>query len=103
MANTRGVTENFDLYEWLWYNTSFHSSLNKTPFYVLNGHEPRQLGIDVENCVVDDLDEWLKDRSLMQQLLQQHLLRAQKKMKTQVDKKHSGRSFAVADHLLRPV
>jgi len=86
-----------------WYNTSFHSSLNKTPFYVMYGHEPRQLGIDVEINDVDDLDEWLKDRSLMQQLLQQHLLRAQKKMKTQVDKKHSSRSFAVADHLLRPV
>ncbi|CAD6246203.1 unnamed protein product [Miscanthus lutarioriparius] len=80
-----------------WYNTSFHSSLNKTPFYVLYGHEPRQLGIDVENCAVDDLDEWLKDRSLMQQLLQQHLLRAQKKMKTQADKKRSDRSFAVGD------
>jgi hypothetical protein len=48
---------------------------------------------------VDDLDEWLKDRSLMQQLLQQHLLRAQKKMKTQADKKRSDRSFAVGDYV----
>jgi hypothetical protein len=60
--------------------------LNKTPFFVLYGQEPRQLGIDVENCEIEDLDQWLKDRSLMQQLLQQHLLRAQKKMKHQADR-----------------
>jgi hypothetical protein len=35
----------------------------------------------------------------MQQLLQQHLIRAQKKMKTQADKKRSDRSFAVGNYV----
>jgi len=35
----------------------------------------------------------------MQQLLQQHLLSVQKKMKTQVDKKRSDRSFAVGGYV----
>lgn len=61
-----------------WYNTSYHTSLNATPFEVLYGQQPRHLGIDVaESCAVDDLQVWLKERHTMVQLLQQQLLRAQ--------------------------
>lgn len=81
-----------------WYNTSYHSTLGKTPFVVLYGREPRQLGIEgVECCQTPDLQQWLQDRSLMQQLLQQHLLRAQKHMKSHADKKRTDRSFEVGD------
>lgn len=71
-----------------WYNTSFHSSLGNTPFYVLYGHHPQQLGIETP-CAsnISDLNSWLQERGLMQQLVQQHLLRAQRKMKYQADKK----------------
>lgn len=44
-----------------------------------------------------DLNSWLHDRELMQQLVQQHLYRAQRKMKVQADKKRSFRSFQVGD------
>ena len=81
-----------------WYNTSFHSSLGNTPFFVLYGHHPQQLGLQA-SCESgnSDLDSWLQDRGLMQQLIQQHLLRAQRKMKFQADKKRSFRSFNVGD------
>lgn len=81
-----------------WYNTSFHSSLGNTPFFVLYGHHPQQLGIEApcssENT---ELNSWLQDRDLTQQLVQQHLLRAQRKMKLQADKKLSFRSFQIGD------
>jgi hypothetical protein len=77
-----------------WYNTSYHTSLGKTPFHVLYGHEPQELGIEAPNAAQhSDLDTWLQERDLMQQLIHQHLLGAQRKMKTQADKKRSFRSF----------
>jgi hypothetical protein len=49
-----------------WYNTSYHTSLNTTPFEVLYGQQPRHLGIDViESCVVPDLQVWLAERKIM--------------------------------------
>lgn len=90
-------------HQWLslaefWYNTSYHSTLGNTPFVILYGHEPRQLGIDaLESCQIPDLQQWLANRSLMQQFLQQHLIRAQKKMKDQADKKRNDREFGIGD------
>jgi hypothetical protein len=39
----------------------------------------------------------MEERELMQQLVRQHLIRAQNKMKTQADKYRSARSFLVGD------
>jgi len=81
-----------------WYNTCYHSSLTKSPFEVLYGHEPRHLGIDkIESCAVDDLQEWLSNRKLMTQLMQQQLVRAQQRQKYQAGKNRTERTFAVGD------
>lgn len=81
-----------------WYNTSYHSTLNQTPFKVLYGTEPNHLGIDiVETCSVPNLKDWLSNRKLMLQLLQQQLLRAQQRQKFQADKHQTERTFNVGD------
>ena len=81
-----------------WYNTSYHSSLVKTPFEILYGQQPRHLGIDVvEACSVPDLQDWLSQRKLMVQLLQQQLVRVQQRQKHQADKHRSERNFDVGD------
>lgn len=81
-----------------WYNTSTHSSLGKSPFRVLYGREPRQLGLsDLDVQPVSDVQEWLDERRVMLDLLKQHLSRAQQRMKVQADKKRSERSFQIGD------
>ncbi|XP_062187935.1 uncharacterized protein LOC133891241 [Phragmites australis] len=67
---------------------------------VLYGQEPRHMGIDrIEACSIPDLHLWLKERQLMTKLIQQHLSRAQNRMKMQADKKRIERSFAVGDYV----
>jgi hypothetical protein len=81
-----------------WYNTTFHSALGRTPFEVLYGFPPRHLGLDIALAApVPDLSAWLSERELMHQLVHQHLLRAQDRMKRQADKHRVERQFAVGD------
>ena len=81
-----------------WYNTSFLSSLGRTPFEVIYGNLPREFGVmQVEECSVPDLASWLQEREVMMQHLQQQLKRAQDRMKRQADKHRSDREFAVGD------
>jgi transposase InsO family protein len=81
-----------------WYNTAFHSSLGRSPFEVLYGHQPRHLGLSLADASVQtDLQTWLFQRELMVNLIRQHLLRAQQCMKSQADKRRSEREFQVGD------
>ena len=83
-----------------WYNTSWHSSLGRSPFEVLYGHAPRTFGIDpAMACPSSDLDSWLQERQVMQDLIKQHLARAQNRMKQQDNKKRSERQFAIGDRV----
>jgi hypothetical protein len=47
--------------------------------------------MDPHDCVVPDLAEWLKERSILTTLIQQQLIRAQRRMKAQADKGRSER------------
>lgn len=68
-----------------WYNTSLHSALGWSPFEVLYGYTPKHFGFSVDYAIPDntDLSTWLSDRTIMQDLVRQHLLRAQMRMKRQ--------------------
>lgn len=87
-----------------WYNTSYQSALGTTPFEVLYGHSPRQLGIvDPQAATVSDLSAWLTKRNLFTKFIQQQLLRAQQRMKSQADKNKTEREFQVGDQVyLKP-
>lgn len=80
-----------------WFNTSYHSTLLKSPFEVLYGYPPGHFGIREDSCSIPDLHAWLSERKLMTQLLKQHLNRAQQQMKVYADKKRSFREFVVGD------
>lgn len=82
-----------------WYNSSHHSALGRPPFEVLYGHAPRHFGLTVASVIsqVPVIDDWLAKCALMQDLVRQHLLRAQGRMKRQVDKHCSERQFNVGN------
>lgn len=80
-----------------WYNTSPHSALGRSPFEVLYGRKPRSLGLSLDIAIPATLSEWIQERTAMQALVRQHLIRAQDRMKKQADKNRSERSFVVGD------
>lgn len=81
-----------------WYNTSYHSALGKSPFEVLYGHPPRHFGITNEVPThAPDLDQWLLERHLLQDVIQYNLHRAQHRMKHYADLQRSEKEFAVGD------
>jgi ribosomal protein L21E len=56
------------------------------------------MGLDLDAVApVPDLQSWLSGRALMQDLIRQHLFRAQERMKRQADKGRSEREFSVGD------
>lgn len=81
-----------------WYNTSYHSAIGRSPFEVLYGQTPRHFGITkLQECIVPDLESWLKERNLLTQLIQQQLVRAQNRMKHYANSNRSEREFQVGD------
>lgn len=81
-----------------WYNTSWHSALNRSPFAVLYGYSPRQFGVAVgDDKPITDLSSWLTDRELMFEVIRLHLNRAKQRMKRQADDKRSELQFQVGE------
>lgn len=81
-----------------WYNTSFHTAAGTSPFEALYGYVPRSFGVTA-SASSDTLEDALKERASMTELLRQHLLKAQVRMKKQADKHRSERSFVVGDQV----
>lgn len=83
-----------------WYNTSYHSSLQLTPFEVLYGYPPRHLGVDFRAaCDVPSLHVWLDERKVVVQLVQQQAAASSCTLcqKTQADKHRTERTFQIGD------
>jgi len=85
------------LAEW-WYNTTYHTSLNMTPFQTLYGFPPPMVAETVlPDCPSDNAREILQNRQLAAQLIKDNLLKAQARIKQQADKHRTERVFTVGD------
>jgi hypothetical protein len=81
-----------------WYNISLHSLIDMSPFEALYEYHPRHFGLDMENSAASgSVSQWLLDRKLISDLVKQHLNRATVRMKNQIDKGRSERSFQVGE------
>jgi hypothetical protein len=70
--------------------------LGKSPFELLYGRQPRYFGItSADQIASSDVQDWLRDRSLILDSVCQHLLRMQQRMKRQADKHRREHVFEV--------
>ncbi|RVW39687.1 Transposon Tf2-8 polyprotein [Vitis vinifera] len=89
-----------------WYNTTFHSSTNTTPFRAVYGRDPPPLirfGSDSTSVLA--VDQLLQERDLILNELKDHLYCAQSKMKSSADAHRRAVQFEVGDFVyikLRP-
>uniref|UniRef100_A0A1J3IVR9 Transposon Ty3-I Gag-Pol polyprotein n=2 Tax=Noccaea caerulescens TaxID=107243 RepID=A0A1J3IVR9_NOCCA len=87
------------LAEW-WYNTTFHSAIQSTPFEIVYGQPPSlhlpYLPGESSSVAVD---RSLKKREEIIAMLKFHLLRAQNRMKQSADSHRSQREFKVGDYV----
>ncbi|KAJ1289184.1 hypothetical protein BS78_02G144900 [Paspalum vaginatum] len=87
----------FKLHEW-WYNTSYHTSLNLTPFQALYGFPPPMVSEDIStDCPNLIVQEQLRNRQVAQQVIKDNLQKAQTRIKHQADKHRQERQFAIGD------
>lgn len=90
----------------LWFNTSFRTSTQTTPFKIVYGREPSVLvAYEKGSSSNFELDTMLRERDRMLEEVKQHLVRAQSIMKNNADKSRRDLEFAVGDRVylkLRP-
>jgi hypothetical protein len=82
-----------------WYNSTYHTALECSPFKALYGHDPNLGALPA----VEDQSPVagvLSDRTSHLEVLKQHLAAAQNKMKLYADTKRSEREFQVGDKVL---
>ncbi|KAE9611636.1 putative nucleotidyltransferase, Ribonuclease H [Lupinus albus] len=85
------------LAEW-WYNTTFHTSIQATPYEIVYGQPPpAYLPYLLGESKVELVDRSLVKRDEMLKLLKFHLRRAQDRMKQIADKYRTYRQFLVGD------
>lgn len=81
-----------------WYNTSYHSSIGMAPFEALFGRKPVPLPCgSYTDIFIPAATDLLQQRHAISQLLREHLLKAQHRMKFFADQHRTERSFQVGD------
>jgi hypothetical protein len=84
----------------LWYNTSFHSSLQCSPFKALYATDPH-LGLFLHLNVHENTEPTtlLTERQYFTELLKEQLAKAQNRMKLHADANRTERSFQVGEQV----
>ncbi|KAJ7960281.1 Ty3/gypsy retrotransposon protein [Quillaja saponaria] len=81
-----------------WYNSSFHSAIQTTPYQAVYGQPPPvHLPYLAGDSNIDSVDRSLTAREEALKMLKFHLSRAQQRMKAQADKHRSDSYFQVGD------
>lgn len=81
-----------------WYNTSFHSAAGMTPYRALYHRDPPPLiRFEPASTMVSIVEQTLRDRDDILELLKMNLHRAQQRTKTQTDKKQRDVQFTVGE------
>ncbi|XP_026433078.1 uncharacterized protein LOC113330486 [Papaver somniferum] len=97
--STKHWSKWLSLAEW-WYNTNYHSSLKMTSFTALYGYIPPHIALPMEvTSSVAAVEDFLKERSAMLDILKETLSKNQEMMKIFADKKRTDRFFEVGDYV----
>lgn len=84
-----------------WYNSSYQSAIQMSPFEALYGRPPQSVHSHVAgSTVVAALDETLLQRRQILQLIRDNLSKAQQCMRSQANIHHQDRTFQVGDMVL---
>ncbi|GJZ25780.1 ty3-gypsy retrotransposon protein [Tanacetum coccineum] len=83
-----------------WYNTSYHTSTNATPFMVLYGRDPpRIIQYEVSSTPTFEVDDYLQERDKILEELKKNLLKVQQTMKSKADRHRREEKFKVRDYV----
>ena len=83
--------------EW-WYNSSYHSSLQVTPFEALYGYKPPPLTLGpYPDTIIPAASQLLQEKLRISSSIKDHLAKAQQRMKHFADQKRMERTFEVGD------
>lgn len=87
----------------LWYNSTYHSTIDCSPFKALYGYEPN-LGVvsvaSTDPTTDVTVQELMEERAAHAQMLKEQLAVAQNHMKLQADKSRVDRSYQVGEEVL---
>lgn len=84
-----------------WYNTTYHSAIQMTPFQALYGRLPPNLTIySPGSTPIATLDETLSQRQAQLQLLKQNFTYAQQRMRSQANSHRVDLTFKVGDWVM---